>query len=63
MYEREKLSTAEDQNGMLSRYGLNFIFLLLTLIYNGSLYFGSDRFVVVIVIVVVLFEALHWPKL
>ena len=26
MYEREKLSTAEDQNGMLSRYGHNFIF-------------------------------------
>ena len=26
MYEREKLSTAEDQNGMLSRYGHNLIF-------------------------------------
>ena len=32
MYEREKLSTAEDQNGMLSRYGNNLIFFLPTLI-------------------------------
>ena len=29
MYEREKLSTAEDQNGMLSRYGHNFIWFYL----------------------------------
>ena len=36
MYEREKLSTAEDQNGMLSRYGHNFIFLP-TLIYNEGM--------------------------
>ena len=36
MYEREKLSTAEDQNGMLSRYGRNFIFLP-TLIYNEGM--------------------------
>ena len=36
MYEREKLSTAEDQNGMLSRYGHNFIFYP-KLIYNEGM--------------------------